>query len=491
MRFEDMKYDFPKMPEEMRTMIEMEVKKQIKTGDTQLHKGKWAVGKTLAASLAAVMFLGTTAFAGVSIYRMQREQVADHGINVKISETERNQADAAGTKAAQKPLVIPDVKMEVGYLPDGMVQTESGKYSYTDNLHKGGVTIAFYRMDTGDGQFEMLHGDVLTSEDISVNGYEGVYLQYPHLYEDETVFDQRIYVAFTDVHYVMEMYVASDVTKQEALKIAEGISLIPTEDKESENYVSAWDWSAYLQSKEEDKKAEETEFVSRITATKEEMQNTHAVGETFSVEKTGIDTYEGLMARVASVQVSDDISLLNPAFVDEELKSETDADGKLRPATIQYIKSGSMDSLSEVIKSREVPQKLVYATVEYTNTGKKELSDVLFAGDLARMQEEQGQMRMLTGQSYEEPSDGDSWTMAVNRGLSGYFEMLYYDVRGGERNNNYIANIKPGETVTVHMGWLATEEELGKLYLSLDTFGGGAEFSDSSLGQGYVDIRQQ
>ena len=60
---------------------------------------------------------------------------------------------------------------------------------------------------------------------------------------------------------------------------------------------------------------------------------------------------------------------------------------------------------------------------------------------------------------------------------------------GGERNNNYIDSILPGETKTVHMGWIVTEEELGSLYLSLDTYG-GLEFSDSSLELGYVDIRQ-
>lgn len=483
MRFEDMKYDFPEMPEEMRTMIETEVKKQLTAKDQRPHNKRWAVGKTLAASIAAVMLLGTTAFAGVSIYRMQRDPVGDYGVNVKISETEGSQADAA-------PFAIPDVEMEVGYLPDGMVQTETGKYCFTDNLYKGGVSIIFYRMDTGDGQFEMLHGDVLASEDISVNGHEGVYLQYPHLYEEETTFDQRIYIAYTDVHYVMEMYIASDVTKEQAFKIAEGIRLLPAEDQQDENYISALNWSEYLQSKE-DSQSEQTDFAARITATKEEMKNTHAVGEAFSIEKTGIDAYEGLTAKVVSVQVAEDISLLNPDFTDSELKDETDADGKLLPATIQYIKTGSTETLSEVVKSRQVPQKLVYATIEYTNIGEKELTDVLFAGDLARMQKEQGQMRMLTGQSYEEPSDGDTWTMAANRGLSAFYEMLYYDIRGGERNNNYITSIKPGETVTVHMGWVVTQEELGKLYLSLDTFGGGAEFSDSSLELGYVDIRQQ
>lgn len=492
MRFEDIKYDFPKMPEEMRTMIEMEVNKQLKAKDLHQPKSKCVLGKTLAASIAAVMLIGTTAFAGVSIYRMQRERVGDHGINVKISETKNNPADTAGTQAAQEPFVIPDVKMEIGYLPDGMVQTEPGKYSYTNNRYQGGISVAFYRMDTGDSQFEMLHEDVLESEDISVNGHKGVYLKYPHLYEAETTFDQRVYVAFTDVHYVMEMYAASDVTKQEALKIAESIRLIPTEDQEDENIVNAWDWSAYLQSKEEkDRQAEQTDFAARVTATKEEMSHTHAIGESFSAEKTGIDDCKGLMAKVTDVQVTDDISILNPAFTDQELKDETDAGGNLLPATIQYIKAGDTQTLSEVVKSRQVPQKLVYAVVEYTNTGEQELTDVLFTGDLARIREEQGQMRMLTGESYEEPSAKDAWTNAVNRGLSAFHELLYYDVHGGERNNNYISVIQPGETVTVHMGWIVTEEELGTLYLSLDTFGGAAEFSDSSLAMGYVDIRQQ
>ena len=69
-------------------------------------------------------------------------------------------------------------------------------------------------------------------------------------------------------------------------------------------------------------------------------------------------------------------------------------------------------------------------------------------------------------------------------------EMSYYDVHGGERGNNYIASIKPGETATVHMAWVVTEEELGNLYLSLDTYGGVYEFSDSTLEMGYVDVRQ-
>ena len=77
MGFEDLKYDFPKMPEEMRTMIEKEVNRQVKIEQPKFTNNKKTAGKVLAASVAVVILLGTTTFAGVSIYRLQSRQVAE------------------------------------------------------------------------------------------------------------------------------------------------------------------------------------------------------------------------------------------------------------------------------------------------------------------------------------------------------------------------------------------------------------------------------
>ena len=127
---------------------------------------------------------------------------------------------------------------------------------------------------------------------------------------------------------------------------------------------------------------------------------------------------------------------------------------------------------------------------EYTNTSDKEMKDVLFVGGLPRISESGGQMQIGSVEE-EKPGTGDEWERFINHGLSSFWEMTYYDVHGGERGNNYIESIKPNETVTVHMAWVVLEEELGTLYLNLDTSGGCYEFSDSSLEIGYVDIRQQ
>ena len=91
---------------------------------------------------------------------------------------------------------------------------------------------------------------------------------------------------------------------------------------------------------------------------------------------------------------------------------------------------------------------------------------------------------------HEQPGENDDWDVAQITGIAQWREMLYYDVHNGERSNNYISEIKAGETVTVHMGWIVPEEDLKYLYLNLDAFGGCFEFDSHALALGYVDIRQ-
>ena len=79
MRLDDLKEEFPKMPEEMKAMIEREVEKQIKTERVQFNRRKRTAGKVVAASLAAVLLFGTRGFAGVRGYRMQQGKDGDFG----------------------------------------------------------------------------------------------------------------------------------------------------------------------------------------------------------------------------------------------------------------------------------------------------------------------------------------------------------------------------------------------------------------------------
>lgn len=450
--------------------------------------------KTMIAALAATMLIGTTVAAGV-VYKMHSEPVGKYAVETKIEEINQGETgeDSSAAGQTQEVFDIKDVRMEVSYLPEGMVDSGDGKYSYADALYEGGVSIVFYKMDTGDAQFDMLTTNVKTTEEINVNGYDGIYCELYGGDDDELSFDQRIYVAYTDVHYVMEMYVASDVTKEEALKIAEGVRLQPVTDGNTQDIVHAYNWSEYVKAGS----GEPVEWNPSVSIPKSAMTNTHAVGEAFAAAHitSPEDDWLGLgnvEIKVTDVQVSDNISLLDLSVMDaddrEELQKEVDQAGKLLPVKINYIKYGNgIDTLNEVVDSREVPQKLVYVTVEYTNTGGEELDEVLFMGSLMKITEENGQMKMYTGKASGESA---AWDDAVPAGVAGFMEMWYYDVHGGERRNNYITHLKAGETATVHMAWLVPEEELGYLYLNLDTSGGSYEFCESSLDIGYVDIRQ-
>ena len=71
------------------------------------------------------------------------------------------------------------------------------------------------------------------------------------------------------------------------------------------------------------------------------MKNIHAIGESFPIDGST------LLAKISNVEISDTISLLDAAQTDETLRNETDENGSLRPATIQYIKDGDADSLRE------------------------------------------------------------------------------------------------------------------------------------------------
>lgn len=486
MRLENMKNEFPVMPERIRDMVEREVEKQLKTGDIDsVPKRKGMIRGSLVAALVAAMVLGTTVFAEV-IYHMGSEASGSYGATVRTEKIVSEQTEDTND-AVQQSVEIKPVTMEVSYLPEGMVELDqSGKYSYEDALYEGGVTICLYGMDTGDSQFEMSFGEVISREDIKINGYDAVYLELSNLYEDEISFNQRIYVAYPDIHYVMEMYVASDVTKEEAIKIAEGIKLTPAADGEGADCISGYKWSEYQASGTE----VEMEISSNTTVDKDALKNTHRIGESFSVAETiSWGGYEGLTAKVSDVQVLDNIGVLDlsrDADLREELAKETDTEGNLRPCVINYIKEGDgIDTLTEIVDTKEVPQKLVYVTLEYTNNSETEMSDILYMCGLIKLVEKDGMVEIYSG---EKPGENNAWDLTQINGAAHFVEMYYTDIFGGERNNNYIDSLKPGETVTVHAAWIVPEQDLVYMYLNLNA--NPYEFTEEDLAIGYVDIRQ-
>lgn len=516
MRLEQMREEFPKMPDEMRAMIESEVARQMKIerpffgadksgsgndfmegSDSSLkyNAGRRSVGRRGAGKMcgrrmsailaAAAMVLGTTVFAGAKIYQIYSEKEGNYGLKIGIGAAEG--VDGGESPDVIVPEEIPEVQIEMNYIPEGMItpEGESGRMFREDTPQMGGISMAMIIMDQSDAAGSLLlDKNVTYSEQLSISDHQAVYLEKGMKEQEELGFGRVFYVVYPEVWHVLEVFVGDDMTKEEAIKVIENTELVPT--GETLDLSNLYTWSDYV---EQQKETEIYDY--KWTATAEELKNTHTVGETFELKNSRADiegeefvSVDCITAKVADVQIADDLSLLGDSeYVRDEWKEAVGADGKLVSNVIRHIRQGDgIDTLDEITSTEEVAQKLVYVTVEYTNTGDMELRNVGFLGIFTGIRED-GSIFERLGQYVEGKV---SYTSVGRLG-----EMDFYDVHGGERNNNHIPVMKPGETVTVHMARIVNEDELDYLYLNLDIGGGEFEFTEGGLEQGYVDIRQK
>ena len=216
----------------------------------------------------------------------------------------------------------------------------------------------------------------------------------------------------------------------------------------------------------------------------------HAIGEEISLEQNGNEETPGLTAMISDVELSDNIRILPENMIEEDIKEAFAENGNLLPMEVKYIRSGDgIQAVDEVVETKEVPMKIIYVTVNYKNNGDTTLSDVMFNGGIAFLTERGNEMQ-FDSYTDEMPKAGDTWDY-VNADSVGFSQEVYLmDVYGGERHNNYIDTLKPGETVTVHMAFKVPEEKLSEMYLTLSNYGGSYYYDETSLELGYVDIRQ-
>lgn len=500
MRLEDIKDTFPKMPEDIKNMIENEVAVQIKSRQEESmdpentrqsekteenakiikyrKKRKDTVRRMLVASMAAALALATTVGAGV-VYQMHNEKVGKYGVKTKIEGQQTAETENLGAKTDY-------VELTTSYLPDGMVQTEEGKYSFEDNYMEGGISMVVYRLPQNEKVDDLLSTDVAESEELEVGGRPAVYL------EKVSSAAKKLYVIYAEHGYMLEMFAFPDVTKDEMIRIAEGLTVVPSEKTEGNCVMQLCDWN---QTEEAEEKGEPVDSDSdrEFSFDKTKMENTHAIGESINMEHAGIDNMPGLTATVTSVDLSDNSSILADGMLDADAMKAFDADGNLLPMKLEYIKSGDgINTTDEVVKTETLPQKIVYATVKYENNGTETLYDIMYNGGIAFLEEKGSQMQfadyfLLSDE--EKASIGCDYRELERVGFSQ--EVYLSDVTGGERNNNYINELKPGESVTIHFAFKIPEEKLGEMYLTLSNTGGVYSYDETSLAVGYVDIRQK
>lgn len=472
MRLEEMKNNIPETPDFIHKMVQEEVNRQIQsTKVVSIKKRKWNKMQVAAAAAVCLLATSTVAYAGSKLYHMYVEKQGTYSVAAGI------QTEDAAT--VQLPEQIHDVNISTTYIPDGMTWTDDSHLQYT--AQNGGFSFTSVLLDSDDFEKIKEEKNIEESEERTFGQYEGIYLKYHEVMQDG-FFNQRIYLLCPEEYRVITIYVGDDVSKEDALKVAENLQI--TEKDTMIETASMYTWSDIVS-------PEETPGDEAVTSVAADKLPIAKVGETVNLTASGEDTDGNyvsdipLQATVDSVQIADDLQLLNDQ-IPEEWKEATDTDGKLKENTISYIKDGDgVNTLDEIVKTKTEQQKLVYTTVTYTNKSDQEINHILYNGSLMMLHN--------NGSTYEtyvpDEESGDGYDRSTWNGAARTGEMKYWSVTDNYGNGgNYIPTLKPGESIQISMAWIVNESDLNEAYLNLN--GSSYEFDDETIANGVIDIRQ-
>lgn len=481
MRLEDMKKDIPETPEFIHMMIQSEVKKQLqdtKVADIQTRRRKkWTGARVAAAVAVCLLSTSTIVYAGVKFYHMVLEKQGTYSIVTGIKADD-------GTEKIALPESIHDINISAEYIPEGMEWIDELHLEYPEHDRTGGFSFSSVLLDEDDLDKVMQDNNVVESEKRTFGNYEGVYLKYNDLAEDGS-FNQRIYLLCPDVHRVIIVYAGDDISKEDAIKVAE--NLVITESDTMIETAGLYTWSEMVS-------PEELSGETALTSIEDNKLPMYQIGEAFDISVSGEDSAgnyiedNNISVCVDSVQVEDNLQMLGQNHVPEEWADAVGDDGNLVNNTLSYIKSGDgIHSVDEIVKTESVKQKLVYVTVTYTNKTDKEINHMLYLGTLMVMNHEDGIYQICN----DAELSGEDYDRVIWDGAAHTAEMTYSSVSENYGNGgNYIPSLKPGESIQVNMAWIVNENELDNMYLNLNGDGGAYEFSDSMLKAGLVDICQ-
>lgn len=485
MRFEDMKHDIPDTPEFIHEMIQNEVNKHLqetKAVNIRTRSRKnWSGAKMVAAAAVCIMVTSTIAYAGDKLYHMFIEKQGAYSVDTKI------QTDGSAYEG-HLPEKIKGIDISTDYIPEGMAWSDETHLNHAEHKWSGGFSFISALIDDANLDRAIEDKNVVAYEKRTFGEYEGVYLKYKDFIKDGS-FDQRIYLLCPNLHRVITIYIGDDVTKEDAVKVAENLVITENDTMIETDRMYAWN--------ELDLSDGYAEGTVKKTIASEELP-VYQIGDTFRMNTWGEDTDGSgkgceLSVRVDAVQVEDDLALLEKDKMPKEWLSAVGEDGILLDNTLSYIKSGDgVDTLDEVVKTESVQQKLVYATVTYTNETDEEMKHVLYLGELMLMDYKEDTYQIyypdaLFASLAEEACDRVIWDGAAHSKA----EMPYYSVHEPYGDgSNYIPSLKPHESIQVNMAWIVSETALEYMYLNLGNVGGAYEFAEDMSDAGIVEICQ-
>ena len=463
MRIQDARRAMPPMPQAVGERVRAEVERQLAREERRARRRAMRVA--LAAALCVVGF--ATVACAAAVYRMTLERRGEYGVQMRVT--------AQGEDGL--PETVEDVDITPGYVPEGMVyRAQDGRIASPQTPYLGGVTIAKSLLTGGEAAPGETSTHVVESEQRMFGALEGVYLRFDDLRQDGS-FNQRIVLLSPQTHWAITLYIGDDVSREDAFRIAESLSIAPNGRTVRTENLNVWGETEVSLAQDDLPRAVDVDEIAL-----------HAVGEAFDIPAfcAGGDALT-VRVRVDDVQIADDLSALGED-VPEDWQGAADEDGRLRANTLTFLGWGDgVDALDSVLGTRQTAQKLVYVTLTYANETDETMEELLYNGALLRIGERDGQLCVLAEAAlYGVDADEVVGDGAADMGEMGYWQPVAAIGNGG----NYIARLAPGQSQTVRMAWIVNEGDLAHMALDL-TGGASYAFSEEARACGLVDLRVQ
>ena len=277
MKLDDVKKDIPETPEFIHQMVLDEVKKQVGKNEVVVDlsekskKRNWKGIHVAAVAVACIIGGSTIIYAGTKLYEIIMEKQGKYSVETKIEKDTTSEEKGL-------PEEMKEVTIETGYIPEGMEWRDEIHISYKDTPMVGGFALETVLLDKNNFGKALTDINVVESEKGIWGGNEGIYLQYQD-FEQDGSFNQRMYLLYPEEYRVLIMYIGDDVSKEEAIKVAENISLVETERvlKTKDMYT----WSEFI-SPETD--TGEMKIITKVPKSELKVFKT---GETFQMKCSG------------------------------------------------------------------------------------------------------------------------------------------------------------------------------------------------------------
>ena len=473
MKLEELKNDLPETPNFIHNIIKEEVARQTKRTNVIpiKNKNKWNIGRVVAAVIACIVVTSSVVYAGTKLYNMYLEKKGTYSVTTNI------QVNEGGT-GLNLPKQIHDISITSTYIPDGMEWIEEGdKLCYVNTPYKGGISISTVLMDKADLSEALLDKNVVESEEYTFGDYDGVYLQYHDLKKDKS-FNQIIYLLCPQEYRVLTIYIGDDVTREDAYKFAEGIVITKNDKMIDTDRLSTWSDIA------------NPEIMTEYNPITKAKVPIHEIGDVFELGSGYADDNfvdpGSIEVCVNSVQIADDLQLLENEKIPSEWKNAVDENGKLVSNHLSYIKSGDgVESLDNVVDEKDVNQKLVYVTVTYRNTTDKQLNHFLYIGTLMTVaKQNDGTYKVYV----DGETPGDGYDRYIGDSVARIGEMEYSNVWEDYGDGGNYISLEAGESIKINMAWIVNEQDIKNLYLNLNSEGGAYTFDDTTIERGIVYI---